>query len=124
MARDAVTVNQLVLNDSLAAATGTAINTTNGASIDLAGYKGQTIIVEVKNTAGAAYDVTFKAGDNPPAFRAGLGDLVEEIPATSGDEIFVLETARFMQNDGKIYADFETSMTGYIKAYAMPTGAA
>lgn len=124
MPRDAVAITALVLNDSVVAAAGTAINTTNGAEIDLAGYKGQHIIVEVTNTAGSAYDVTFKAGDNPPAFRAGLGDLVEEIAATTGDEFFVLETARFLQNDGCIYADFETSMTGKIKAYAMPAGAA
>lgn len=123
MARDAVAITALTLNDGVAAATGTAINTTNGAYIDLAGYKGKNILVEVTNTAGSAYDVTFKAGDNPPAFRNGLGDLVEEVALTSGDRFFCLETARFMQNDGKIYADFETSMTGKIKAYALPARA-
>jgi hypothetical protein len=119
MARDVVAITPLVLNDSVAVPAGTTISPTNGAVITPAG-KGN-LVIHINNTTVSAKIVTISAGDNPPAFRGGLGDLAESI-AASTEVLFVLETARFMQNDGTILVDFAASMTGSIKVYRTPGG--
>ncbi len=119
MARDAVTPVALAMNDGTAPGAGTAINVTNGAYIPAAN-RSQRILLHVKNTVAAAKNVTIKAGVYPPAFRQGLGDLVVQVPATSGERLFVLESARFIQADGTIWIDFEAAMTGTAFAYKLP----
>lgn len=63
----------------------------------------------------------FKAGVNPPAKRAGLGDL--NGPAlTAGQVKFMVVTgARHQQSDGTIHV-IPTQTTTLIAVYAMPTG--
>lgn len=121
MARDAIAITSLVLNDGVAEPAGTTITPANGAYIDCGGDT-QGLFLVVKNTAGAEYDTTIKAGDNPPALLAGQGDLVEPVAATSGVKFICLESARFVQSDGLIHVDFETSMTGKAMAYRLPQG--
>lgn len=45
--------------------------------------------------------VTFKAGDRYPAQRVDLGDLIITLAANDG-RVVVVETSRFLQNDGTI----------------------
>jgi hypothetical protein len=92
---------------------------------------GRTIVI-VKNTAANALKVELLAGDNPPALRAGLGDLTL-VAAAAQNEINVFsafESSRFIQTDGatKGRLDFKfTPASGtigvQITAYRLPKGA-
>lgn len=123
MPRDAVTVSAVPSGGSgLANPAGTAINPANGANIPGAGDSGK-LLIRVTNTNASNRTVTVKAGNNPPALRSGLGDLTITVPATTGDTLIVVESARFMQADGSINVDFGASMTGIISAVRLPKGA-
>lgn len=119
MARDAVTVTSLASGVAVTAPAGTAINPTNGAVINAAGNTGR-LLLRITNTNGTDRVATIKAGTNPPALRAALGDLAITVPATTGDKLFVVESARFMQADGSIIVDFGASMAGIISAVRLP----
>ncbi len=120
MARDAVALTALTLNDGVAVPTEVEINVTNGASIDVGGKTANVVISVLNNYAGAK-KVTVKAGVNPPAFRAALGDASISIDQNV-TKMIVVESARFVQADGKIYLDFESAMTGHLWAYLLPAG--
>jgi hypothetical protein len=88
-----------------------------------AGEKGGKMLLIARLSAATAADtITVVAGANPPAWRAGIGDLVFE--ATGGAEDVVLgpiETARYLQVDGKIYIDVAgATIAGTLEAYALP----
>lgn len=61
------------------------------------------ILLKFENNAAAADIMTVKilAGDNPPAFQAGLGDLSIAL-AQNEIDYAVIESARFMQSNGTI----------------------
>lgn len=122
MARDAVTITELSPNTAATQPAGTAISAANGAVIAGAAGRADDILIRVTNTNGTQRTVTFKAGDNPPAIRKGLGDLAVIVPATTGDKVVVLESARFAQSDGSVEVDFEASMAGIISAVRLPKG--
>src|SRR5947209_7654243 len=104
MPRDVVAVTNLTVNTVSNTPAGTTINTTNGAS--LAQYDASRSVVRITNTAGAEKTVTIKGGVNPPAMRAGLGNLLVKVPATTGDILIPIEPSRFEQTDGTILVDF------------------
>lgn len=120
MARDAVAITPMVLNDGIAPAAGTAINVTNGAEV-AAGGNVQKLFIVVNNTAVSAKNVTIKAGAHPPALRAELGDLVVAVP-NAATRYICIESAQFAQADGKIHIDFESGTTGTVMAYRLPKG--
>lgn len=119
MARDAVAITALSANAGVANPAGTTINVTNGANIAGVGDTSR-LIVRVTNTDASDRVVTFKAGANPPAVRTGLGDLAVTVAATSGDQLIVLESARFVKADGSIDVDFAASFAGKISALRQP----
>jgi hypothetical protein len=119
MARDAVTIVGLAVDGGTAPGAGTTINVANGALL-AAGGNTQRLAIHVKNTAVADKNVTIKAGANPPALAQGVGDLVVSVPASTGERLIVVESARFAQINGDIHVDFETGMTGTILAYRLP----
>lgn len=123
MPRDAVAITDVPANAGTAQPAGTAIAPANGANI--AGAKDTSrLLVRVTNTNASPRTVTFKAGTgNPPAARKGIGDLAVQLPATTGDRLFLLESARFVKSDGSIDVDFEASMAGIISAVRLPKGA-
>ncbi len=83
--------------------TGTSAVTLYTAAVD----KGDRVIFVVNNTAAANLVATVLAGDNPPAFRAGLGALSSGNIAQNGTTILgPLDTARHIQNDGTIGVTF------------------
>lgn len=122
MARDAVAITALTSGAGTAQPAGTAITPANGANIAAVGDASR-LVVRVTNTAAANKDVTFKAGGNPPALRSGLGDLTVTVPATTGDSLVVLESARFVKADGSIDVDFAAGHTGVLSAVRLPKGA-
>jgi hypothetical protein len=123
MARTAITPRALVKNSNLIATTGTTtIDSTlvsNGATI--ANAKPERTILRCANTEGSTNVLTVRAGANPPALRAGQGDLTVTIAATSGIQYFgPFESDKVLQADGSMSIDFETGMTGTIEALLIP----
>lgn len=123
MARDAVAIVDAGLNAATAWGSGTTLSATNDAVV-APGSDTQGLLLRITNTHGSDHVVTIKAGANPPAFRAGMGDLTVTVPATSGDVVVALESARFVQADGKINIDIETNHAGTIWAMRLPDGVA
>lgn len=121
MPRDAIAITDVPVASAVTTPAGTTISVANGAAIAVGAT--HRLIVRVTNTFAGAKNVTFKAGANPPALRASLGDLVVSIPASTGDKLIVLETARHLQADGTISVDFEAGMTGAVAALRAPKGA-
>lgn len=94
------------------AETPVAVNIGNDAELTVSNYR-EIILAFHLNASTNADTVTITAGANPPAFRAGMGDLVYTL--TGGAKELVigpLETARYMQTDGKIYVHFAGSTVG------------
>lgn len=121
MARDAVTLTALTINGDVAESAGTAVNVSNGASVDVAGDT-QGVVIVLKNTNGSDRVATIVAGTNPPAMLEGIGDLAVTVPATSGVKMVCLEGGRFVQSDGKIYINYAASFAGTAHAYRLPRG--
>jgi hypothetical protein len=106
---------------NVAAGQGTAIVHANTHVITPTGPLEEMVIM-VTNTEGSTNAVTVKAGDNPPAQSAGLGDKTfTTIDATTGAIILPpLESARFLQNNGTVRITVEAGMTGKILALQKP----
>jgi hypothetical protein len=94
---------------------------TNGISVAAGGLG--ALVIRVANTNGSDRVITVKAGDDPPAHQAPIGDLAVTVAATSGVELIgPLETARFLQDDGTIHIDLAASFAGSIEIYSFPKG--
>jgi len=122
MPRDAVVITALAAGTAATNPAGTAINPTNDAYIADVGDTSR-LLIRITNTNGSDRVATIKAGVNPPAPRQGLGDLDITVPATTGDKVIVVESARFLQADGSINIDFAASFAGIISAVRLPKGA-
>lgn len=121
------TINSLSANSVISLPTAQAVDTNGTVPINDV-ERADRIIVEVVNTDDAALTVLVKAGDYPPAQRAGLGDLSVALAATGGGAtasrmIGPFESARFMQSDGRIDLTF-TAATGSpaasVRVYRLP----
>lgn len=117
MARDAVTITDLTPSTPVDKPAGTTINTTNGASIDCGGDTDKLVIWVTNTNTTPDHDITILAGDNPPALRAGLGDLVFNVNAA--ESVLVVDGSRHVQDDGTIHIDFETGFAGKIGAWRL-----
>ena len=118
MARTAIPITDLPANAGTAPVAGTAVDPTNG-HVVAAGSVTRRLLLHLKNTAVAAKTFTIKAGVNPPAFRAELGDLVVSVPANTGERFVIIESARFVQANGDIWIDVEAAATGNEAAYRL-----
>lgn len=80
------------------------------------------VVLEVQNGGTAALVVTALAGDHPPAFRSGLGNVMGTIPAGSVSLFGPFETARFVQSDGTFGITLTPTGTiaGTVRAYHVP----
>lgn len=87
----------------------------DGWDVDVHAYKSNRILL--KFFGDASGDTAYiTAGDNPPAPRAGLGNITVTLAANEVKYVAV-ETARVMQSDGKIHAycaDAGTRLTCFI----------
>ena len=124
----AITVTELVADAAgIVQPTADVLDTGTGAvtlAADVKGESGRVILV-VTNNAGAANNltVTVLKGDNPPAGRAGLGDLDTVIAQNATKVIGPLESARFIQDDGKLNVKFTPAagtIGAQIRCYKLP----
>lgn len=126
MARTALTPVTLTANAFTAKNAGVALDATNSHVFTPAAPLDEYLIYVI-NTTASEKDITIKAGDNPPADAAGVGDLTQAFAA--GDSTPVekvvgpLSSARFIQNDGTVNIDVESGMTGTIVVYRVPATA-
>jgi hypothetical protein len=114
MAEDAVTIIPVTPSAGVDRGAGTTINTTNGAVIDVGGDTSDLLVIITNTNTTPDHDVTFAAGDNPPAVRSSLGARVEQVNAA--ETWFVIEGARHVQDDGKIHITFESGFAGKVHA--------
>lgn len=123
-----IVLNDLTPNGSIAAPTAQILDTgTVAVTIETSVTSDMDrIVLEVTNThATSTLTVTLKAGDDPPAFRQALGDVVSaNLAAVNGRRIFgPFESGRFAQNDGKLQVTFTPSagtITANFTAYRLP----
>ena len=107
MARTSIVPEPLVLNirsaDILETAGLSALTTSDGWVIDapISSDAGGVLVIRFWNDATAA-TLSVEAGANPPAVRAGLGDL-EIVLAASDVRYAAVERARFLQAAGTIH---------------------
>lgn len=99
------TITELIADAAATEPVAQAVDTTGTVPV-LAKGDLSRLYITIVNLAAVVLTVTVKAGVNPPAVRAGIGDLVIAMPATgtSGDKKIIgpLESARFAQADGSV----------------------
>jgi len=78
------------------------------------------LLLVLEEQGGGAAEVTFDAGDYPPAPLSGKGPDKVSL-ATSDLKLYVPEAGRHMQNDGTIKGSVATNNV-YITAYYWPQG--
>lgn len=98
MARSEIPVETGVFN-TVDALTGDTVDTTNYHVINSTDTQGLFVLFD--HTGGTDGTAVFVAGDNPPAFEAGLGNLSVTITAGALNAIPIL-SSRFAQDDGTI----------------------
>lgn len=121
MARTALSYSNLVANGSLTEPAGTTLNAGSGNGHVIAKAEPERTILRVANTTASIKTVTVKAGQYPPAWAAGQGDLTVSLAANTGVAyIGPFESGRFVQKDGSLLVDVEAAMTGTIIAFLEP----
>lgn len=99
----------------------------DGVSFDV-GNRTDNLLLELSITANgsSAGAFTVESGDNPPAFRAGIGDYAFALSGSVADAryLLALESARFGNTDGKVYITFDSGVVtaGSAAAYRLPSG--
>ena len=117
MARATLTIQDLTLGSGTLNSIGGTIVAADGALIQ-AGGKTRNLFLHI--TAGTiAGTLTVKAGDNPPAFRKGLGDVTQVL--TANQQVFLpIESARHAKSNGDIYIESAGSLV-VVKPYRLPS---
>ncbi len=120
-----ITINDLTA-DALTQVAGDVLDT-GTVAVTLYGSVPNTrsgdVLLYVDNGATVNLTVTALAGDNPPAFRAGLGNVSGTVSGGSVGVFGPFETARFMQNDNTVGFTFTPasgSVSATIRAYQLP----
>lgn len=120
MARAALAYSNLVPNSNLAdpAGVATVAGAGNGLqvpSVPSAGAvvtsKPELTLLRVSNASGGSGTVTVKAGAQPLAIAAGLGDLVVTVANSTTQWVGPFESGRFVQNDGSLIVESSVVMT-------------
>ena len=120
-----LTVTDLTVNANVARPAGDAIDTNGMVPIlaaDLGGSTGR-LVIEVTEDNVRALTVVIGHGDNPPAVREGLGDLSVSVVQAASRLIGPLESARFIQNDGRVEVTFTGTAgaaTCHVRTYLLP----
>lgn len=121
MANTAVSISQLVVGSNADVA-GTTVVAANTHVITPTKRQGK-LLIRFKNTTAATKVWTVVAGDSPPALSAGQGNLDTSLTdgsTTPQYAYIVLESARFMQDDGTILVTVAAATTGTITAFQLP----
>lgn len=108
-----LTVTPLVasaINAMPADAAGNAIDTNGAVPIKAADFGGRSgqILIHIINGAARTLSVSVAHGDNPPAVRAGVGNLATAVAIATSAQVFIgpLEAARFVDDHGDINVTF------------------
>ncbi len=122
MANTTIHVSTMTKNTALANPAGTAIVAGNTHTITPTKATSK-VLIRIVNTTASTKIATITAGDNPPADAAGVGVL--DVSLTDGSTtpqiaFVVVESARFLQNDGTIVITVASGMTGFIEAIQLP----
>lgn len=125
MARTPVTITQLAADTVTANPAGTTADPANGHVIgDVPGtiqpVPLEELVVRVANASGSAKTVTVKAGTNPPALDAILGDVTATVADGAAKWLGPMTSARFAQDDGTLRVDLEAGFAGTLTAFRMP----
>jgi len=105
VARADITTYTLAINAGTTAIAGGTADANNGHQVAFS--KSRRLVLRINEGTSAAGTWTIKAGAGStagPAQKAGQGDLVI-LPGASETKYVVVESARFMQADGKLYVD-------------------
>lgn len=116
MARTALVETAAALNALSGAPTANAVDPTNGHEISFG--KARRLVLRVAYTFAGAKTFTVKAGADGFAPKRGQGDLV--LSLNNVTRYVVVESARFMQANGKCNIDIEAAATGNIEAVRLP----
>lgn len=100
-------------------ATAATITAADGGVIAMGSNKSRNVVLHINNTAASTGTVNITVGDEPPAFRAGLGSVAVTV-AGSTSAFMALEGARHVQSDGNINIDLGTSVSILFSAYVLP----
>lgn len=122
MADTAIAGAVLALNAETANPAGTAIVHANTHVITPTGPSSK-LAIRLTNTTASEKIMTILAGDNPPADAAGQGNLAITFAAGDSTPVIkwvVIESARFIQSDGKVHITVAASTTGFIAAIELP----
>jgi hypothetical protein len=123
---EAITIRDLVANSELADPAPNALDTgTDPVTLPCAvGGVTDQVIFRVKNLAAEDLTVTVKAGDNPPAMRAPLGDVDSSVIAQNATRwLGPFESGRFCDEDGDLNLTFTPGGTinTQVTAFRLPT---
>ncbi len=131
MARVELPVTELTISTSTAKPTLTKWTGADGMWLDIDGDC-SNLLIGFEYTSSGSSGVTLltvTAGDNPPAFRAGLGDLTITSAGSSAtllSKFLTLESARFVQatsgGSGIVLIDSVTECAGSAFALRLPQG--
>ena len=128
MARTNLPVTPLHFNAGFVQPAGTTVDQANGMNIAASGLETESIpasnganllVLQVANTAAAPHNIIIRAGVNPPAMRAALGDLLVSVTNATTFLVGPFEPGRFAQADGSINVDFDVLFTGTINAFLL-----
>lgn len=116
MARATLTIQDLLVSGGTVNTIGGTIDATDGALLR-AGGNTQKLFLHI--TAGTiAGTITIPAGDNPPAFRKGLGDLTVVLTANQ-TQFVAIESARHAKSNGDIWINSAGTLV-VVKPYRLP----
>lgn len=121
-----ILLNALTANGSILTPTAQVLDTGTAAVVleSPATSEMDRIVLRVKNTAAADLTVTIETGEDPPAFRKALGDVVSATMAQNVERWFgPFESARFAQADDKLQVTFtwaSGTIAGNFDAYVLP----
>ena len=127
MARTNLPISAFVVEGSLTDPAGTTIDQANGMNVVMTSeaippaydaYRG--VFIRVHNTAASAANFIVRAGSNPPAMRASLGDLTTSVAASATVWFGPLDMSRHAQSDDSINIDFGSGFTGTVTAFVAP----
>ena len=122
MARTAVAITSLSsARDNLpagivAAPAGVALDPANGHSVAGAFTSANDVFLFVDHTTVSTKTLTIKAGVNPPAVRASIGDLVLTLAASTKHYVGPFDGSQYCQADGSLFVDVQAAATGTISA--------
>jgi len=113
MADTAVALAELNINAVTTDPAGTSVSA--GDTAVITPVKARKLAFRVTSTATCT--LTVKAGDNPPSHSAAYGDLTLTIG--NATKMFVLEPARYLQDDGTIRIVVNTT-AATVRAITLP----